>query len=231
MIEDKVRRVVARKEGNVLLRADFSGLGSPSRINRVLDQLVRGGEITRIGIGVYAKSSKDPATGRISLAADVQHLAVEALRKLGYTAWISQKEVSGESSLLTLEHGVTVRVAGGRHIKRKLSIEGKTVVYVYENAARKGRKPTLIRNPETGDLIIPATGIRDYVLKLAECYQVTHVKTFADTWAEDVSRLAGDEVKTDAVEQLVIALKKQKKVTGREMVRLLTRYLREKEVV
>ncbi|WP_202604679.1 hypothetical protein [Pseudomonas syringae] len=29
-IEDKVRRVVVRKEGNVLLRADFSGLGSPS---------------------------------------------------------------------------------------------------------------------------------------------------------------------------------------------------------
>ncbi|SOS32786.1 hypothetical protein CFBP6411_01426 [Pseudomonas syringae group genomosp. 3] len=40
MIEDKVRRVVVRKEGNVLLRADFSGLGSPSRINGVLDQLV-----------------------------------------------------------------------------------------------------------------------------------------------------------------------------------------------
>ncbi|EPM43627.1 hypothetical protein [Pseudomonas syringae] len=230
-IEEKVRRVVVRKEGNVLLRADFSGLGSPSRINGVLDQLVRDGDVTRIGTGIYAKSSKDPATGRVSPVVDLQHLALEALKRLGYEVWIPQKEALGESSLLTLGNEVRVRVAGRRRIKRKLSIGEKTVVYVYDHAASKVGENTTIRNPETGELIIPTTGVRDYVLKLARRYQVTYVKTFADTWAEDVSRLAGDEVRTDAVEQLVIALKKHKKVSGREMVKLLTYYLREKEVV
>lgn len=49
--------------------------------------------------------------------------------------------------------------------------------------------------------------------------------------AENVSRLAGDDVRTDVIENLVIALKKEKKVTGLEAVHLLTNYLREKQRV
>ncbi|MFD2884721.1 hypothetical protein ACFS4T_28385 [Pseudomonas lini] len=49
---------------------------------------------------------------------------------------------------------------------------------------------------------------------------------------KNVSRLAGDDVRTDSIEQLVIALKKrEKKVTGTEAVHLLANYLRERQRV
>jgi hypothetical protein len=80
-------------------------------------------------------------------------------------------------------------------------------------------------------LIIPTVGLKRYVLDLAEVSKVSYVKTYADEWAENVSRLAGDDVRTDSIEQLVIALKKEKKVTGTEAVHLLANYLRERQRV
>lgn len=82
-----------------------------------------------------------------------------------------------------------------------------------------------------GSLTIPEVGLRDYVLDLARRCRVKPQKTWSDQWAENVTRLADDEVKTDDIEDLVIALKKAKQLTNLEMVQLLANYLREKESV
>lgn len=80
-------------------------------------------------------------------------------------------------------------------------------------------------------LTIPDVNLKDFVLELAHCYQITPVKTWSDDWAGNITRLADDEVKTDEVEDLIIALKKAHRLTNLEMVQLIANYLREKERV
>ncbi|MDR0781580.1 MAG: hypothetical protein LBF16_12950 [Pseudomonadales bacterium] len=67
-----------------------------------------------------------------------------------------------------------------------------------------------------------------YVRNLAQIHHITATQTYADVWAEHVTAHAGDDVQCDEVENLVIALKKANKVTGVEMVQILSRYLRER---
>ncbi|MEN9865931.1 MAG: hypothetical protein RL748_1521 [Pseudomonadota bacterium] len=84
---------------------------------------------------------------------------------------------------------------------------------------------------DDGRLTIPAVNLKNYVLELAHSYQITPVKTWSDDWVGNVTRLVDDEVKTDEVEDLIIALKKAHRLTNLEMVQLMTNYLREKERV
>lgn len=80
----------------------------------------------------------------------------------------------------------------------------------------------------SGSFAIPESGLKDFVLALAVRYQIGVVKTYADQWAETVTRLADDEVHTDATEELVIALKKAHRIDNAQMVQMLANYLREK---
>jgi hypothetical protein len=76
--------------------------------------------------------------------------------------------------------------------------------------------------------LAPETGLKNYVLDLAKRHQITYVKTYADEWAESVTKLADDEVRTDNIENLVIALKKDRRISSAEIVQILANYLREK---
>ena len=61
----------------------------------------------------------------------------------------------------------------------------------------------------------------------AKEYQITYVPKRRDALAHDITRLAGDHVELDEVEQLLMALQRQGHLSRREMVRLQARYLRE----
>jgi hypothetical protein len=68
-----------------------------------------------------------------------------------------------------------------------------------------------------------ATRIR----KMAEEYEVVYVRTPRDALAHHITRLAGDDVQFDDVEQLLIALQRSGHLSRVEMVRLQAAYLRE----
>jgi hypothetical protein len=68
-----------------------------------------------------------------------------------------------------------------------------------------------------------ATQIRS----LAQKYHVAYVRTPSDTLAHHITRLAGDDVELDEVEQLLIALHRSGHLTRVEMVQLQASYLRE----
>lgn len=76
---------------------------------------------------------------------------------------------------------------------------------------------------------IPITDVKGYVQTLALAHHITYVKTRGDDWAETVTRLAGDDVVTDEVEDLIVALKRAHVVNDKEMVALLGNYLAEKK--
>jgi hypothetical protein len=75
---------------------------------------------------------------------------------------------------------------------------------------------------------VPTHNVGAYIRDLAQRHHITAAKTYADVWAEQITSHSGDDVRSDDVERLVIALKKANKVTGAEMVQLLSHYLREK---
>ncbi|MBC2382181.1 hypothetical protein HF257_21325 [Pseudomonas sp. WS 5106] len=189
----------------------------------------RKGVIVRMGIGIYAKASRNPDTGAVTPVADLETLAVEVFQRLGVSASVQVgSSVSGRS---VASKDAKICVKGSRRIRRKLSLGARSVVYVNELTSPRKAKSSVRRHPKTGALIIPKSGLRRYVMDLADSCQVAYVRTYADEWAESVSRLAGDDVRTDVIENLVIALKKEKKITGLEAVHLLANYLREKQRV
>ncbi|MFB2765068.1 hypothetical protein [Marinobacter shengliensis] len=72
------------------------------------------------------------------------------------------------------------------------------------------------------------TCIRSYVIDLAAQHGIHYQATPADELAIVATRLAGDDVVTDEIENLIVALKRAGAINGSEMVALLGRYLDEK---
>jgi hypothetical protein len=66
-----------------------------------------------------------------------------------------------------------------------------------------------------------------HIRTLAEKHHVTYVKTRRDVLAHHITRLAGDDVELDEIEQLLIALQRSGHLSRAEMVQLQASYLRE----
>jgi hypothetical protein len=65
------------------------------------------------------------------------------------------------------------------------------------------------------------------IRNLAQRHHVAYVRTQSDTLADHITRLAGDHVELDEIEQLLIALQRAGHLSRMEIVRLQARYLRE----
>ncbi len=65
------------------------------------------------------------------------------------------------------------------------------------------------------------------IRKMAQEYHVAYVRTSRDALAHHITRLAGDDVQLDEVEQLLIALQRSGHLSRAEMVQLQAAYLRE----
>jgi hypothetical protein len=65
------------------------------------------------------------------------------------------------------------------------------------------------------------------ILQIARDNRVTYCRTERDALADHITRLAGDDVALDEIEQLLVALQRSGHLTRIEMVKLQARYLRE----
>jgi hypothetical protein len=66
-----------------------------------------------------------------------------------------------------------------------------------------------------------------HIRNLAHKHRVAYVPTQGYSLAHHISRLAGDNVEIDEIEQLLIALQRSGHLSRLEMVQLQARYLRE----
>lgn len=78
-------------------------------------------------------------------------------------------------------------------------------------------------------LTIPKKNVSLFILTMAEKNGVHYTENKLDRVARVVTRLAGDDVKPDEVEGLLIHLRRQGLIEGSEMVILHSRYLDEVE--
>jgi hypothetical protein len=65
------------------------------------------------------------------------------------------------------------------------------------------------------------------VRALADRRHVRYAATALDAWAGQVTRLAGDDVQLDEIEQLLIALQRGGHLTRAQSLAIQVRYLRE----
>lgn len=65
------------------------------------------------------------------------------------------------------------------------------------------------------------------IRRMAREHRVTYVGTSRDMLAHHITRLAGDDVELDEIEQLLIALQRSGHLSRAEMIQLQAAYLRE----
>lgn len=74
---------------------------------------------------------------------------------------------------------------------------------------------------------LPTRHVAEYVRRLAAAHHVTYQRTRLDNWAEAVTRAAGDDVRTDSTQGLLICLKQREILNAEQFIRLLLNHHRE----
>lgn len=105
------------------------------------------------------------------------------------------------------------------------------VVVLRSDVVELGSRSQVSASPQTLALRIPTAGVCQFVADLAYESHISYTRSAADEWAEDVTRLAGDKPQSDATGDLLVALKRARKLSDREMAALLINHLREKRRV
>jgi hypothetical protein len=121
-LETRVMKRIARKRGDVFLRADFRDLGGYDQVGRVLRGLVRDGRLLKVGYGIYTRAVKSPFSDKPVPPKGLATL-IEALKRLGVE--IAQTRLQQEYNAGRTTQAPTGRVVAVRgRISRKLGYNG-----------------------------------------------------------------------------------------------------------
>jgi hypothetical protein len=125
-LAEKVEARLARKKGDVFLRADFKDLGSYDRVGVVLGRFVRSGKLMKIGQGVYTRAAPSILDGKPVPVKGITAIMSEALKRLGVRTGPTRIERA-------YNEGRTTQVPSGqligvdRRVRRKLGYKGATM--------------------------------------------------------------------------------------------------------
>ena len=78
-----LERIKQRITGNIVLREDIEGMGSPRQISRCFKDLVDMGELVKIGYGIYAKAYISESLKKPVIQGGFGQACKEALTKKG----------------------------------------------------------------------------------------------------------------------------------------------------
>jgi len=125
---ERLEKRIARKRGDVFLRADFDDLGGYDQVGRALRQLVDNGQLLKVAYGMYTRAKPSLLDGTPVPTKGLRELAAEALGRLGVetapTRW-DEANASGKSTQVP-----TGRVIGVRgRVRRKISYNGFPMKY------------------------------------------------------------------------------------------------------
>jgi hypothetical protein len=137
-LEQRIADRIARKKGDVFVRADFADLGGYDQVGRGLRNLVKRGKLVRVGYGLYARADVSPLSGKTIPRKNLPALATEALRKLNVETRPSRfagAYNSGRSEQVPTGRRIAVK---GR-ISRKIGYDGKYVSFERFSGSRSDR--------------------------------------------------------------------------------------------
>ena len=127
-LEVRLADRIARKRGDVFMRADFDDLGGYDQVGRALRALVRKGRLMKVGYGLYVRARPSLIDGAPTPVKGIREVAREALGRIGVKTDLTQLEQAynaGTSTQVT-----TGRVVGvlGR-VRRKINFNGVPLRY------------------------------------------------------------------------------------------------------
>ena len=122
-IKVQIQKRLSRSKRYVFMRADFKDIAGYDQVGRVLRDLVKDGELLKVGYGVYTKARKNSITGRLMPACPRGSDAVilEALERLNVDYSLgrsSTQYLSGESTQIP----AYTQIETPDRFKRRLSV-------------------------------------------------------------------------------------------------------------
>ncbi|MBD8571053.1 MULTISPECIES: DUF6088 family protein [Pseudomonas syringae group] len=133
-LEDRMSRSIKQRASLVVLRSEFSNMGSDSQVGRVLARFVANGLLVRISKGAFAKARINQYTGKPTPAGTLEMIAAELFKKLNISITPSTLVAEYNSGKSTQIPMGTVVNTGRRRISRKVTVGNNTLVY--ENSLR-----------------------------------------------------------------------------------------------
>ncbi len=133
-LEERLSNRIARKRGDVFLRADFSDLGGYDQVGRALRGLVRKGRLMKVGYGLYTRTRPSVLDGQPVPPKGLGTLT-EALKRLGVEVGptrLQQAYNAGKTTQVPTGRVVAVR---GR-VRRRIGYNG-----VFLSFERAGPEP------------------------------------------------------------------------------------------
>jgi Family of unknown function (DUF6088) len=127
-LEERLANRIARKRGDVFMRADFDDLGGYDQVGRALRGLVSKGQLMKVGYGLYVRARPSLIDGAPTPVKGIREVAREALGRIGVKTDLTRLEQAynaGASTQVT-----TGRVVGvlGR-VRRKINFNGVPLRY------------------------------------------------------------------------------------------------------
>ena len=127
-LKERLKMRIARKRGAVFLRADFDDMGGYDQVGRALRELVREGQLMKVGYGIYARSRPSLLDGKPTPTKSMRELAAEALGRLGVETVPTRMEQAYNAGKTT--QVPTGRVIGVRgRVRRQISYNGFPLSY------------------------------------------------------------------------------------------------------
>ena len=127
-LSEKMEARIARRKGDVFLRADFADLGGYAQVGRALVQLTRAGKLTKIGYGIYTRVGISPFDGTVIPVNGLYRLTQEAFRRLGIrTGLTAMQRAYSEGRSTQVPAGRVIGV--GRRVRRKIGFKGASMAY------------------------------------------------------------------------------------------------------
>lgn len=134
-MKERMIRSITMRRSEIIMRSDFTRMGSQSQISRLLADFVSEGRLVRLGYGIFAKSRISSISGKAVPREPLEVLAQEAFRRLMIEAkpGKAQREyASGQSTQVPIQ---AVFDTGQRRISRKLTVGNRKVRYENDYSA------------------------------------------------------------------------------------------------
>ena len=126
-LEQRLEKRIARKRGDVFLREDFRDLGGYDQVGRALRNLVRKGELLKLGYGIYTRATRSPFTDKPVPPKGLRTFK-EALTRLGVEIVPTRLEAAYNAGKST--QVPTGRVVGVRgRVSRRIGYGGVELGY------------------------------------------------------------------------------------------------------
>jgi hypothetical protein len=125
-LSEKIEARIARKKGDVFLRADFQELGGYDQVGRALQAIVRSGKLLKVGRGLYARAEPSIVNGEPVPVKNIKEIVSEALDRLGVkTGPTKLDKAHSEGRTTQVPSGRLIGV--NRRVRRRLGYGGATV--------------------------------------------------------------------------------------------------------